>query len=413
MPAASPHVRTAVAATTAGLALVAMTGVASAATPARYTFGGHSYGSSIAIGSLVRSGPTAYVPLCTVRTGVANTDRTARSTPPRVGTLGAVATKVYTTKSGATKSARAASRTARTNLLGGLIQFTALTTTARQTVRDGHFTVGGNATFTGLRIAGRSYPATPAPDRTVTLPGIGTVRLNHHGHSSAHGVHTSAVTALQLNLTAGNTLGLGKGTVTIGRTVATVHNPTERRAFGSAFGSTVQRGDVVTSGRTAPVYLPCGGSNGTALTNDTAGLNVPVVGRIGAVTSSANSSDSAARTVANTRSRVAGVNLLGGVIRARAVTAEAHAKRSHGRLTTSSTGTEVLGLTINGTPIAQANATGTRTIPGIGTLQIGYHSRSGNAIQVYALRLVLSAAQGSLAKGTVINIGAARAGVRP
>ena len=173
-------------------------------------------------------------------------------------------------------------------------------------------------------------------------------------------------------------------------------------------------GDAVRSGRTAPVYLPCGGSAGHTVTqNGTARSTARNTVREGAVTSQAISRDAAGRTAVTTLNKIARINLLGGAVQARSISARAHVVRSGTGLARSSRGTNVQALRINGTSHpAPSKANTSLPVPGVGTLWLHRVVRVPGGLRVYAMQLVLGQASHGLAKGTVVTVGAAVARVR-
>lgn len=393
---------------------VTMDGTAAGAATAakRPAFGGSAYGSAANLGSVVRSGKTAYVPLCTTATGASNANKTAAVHLPGVGTIGAVTTRVSSAKAGGTVSSVTTTSTAGTSLLGGLVHARAITTRARVSLRGTTYHRVGSSTLVGLTIAGHAVNNRPKVNTTITIPGIGRVILNKQATSTSQGQHTLTVVALQVVLKAGNVSAIPAGNIVVGHAFASLHAPTHHLAYGSAYGTKIQVGSTLASGATAPVYLPCGGSSGVTNTNNIAAARLPGVLSAGAVTSSARSSDTTTTTSAATASHIASVNLLGGAVKVRAITTQARATRHGSHLSLSSTGTKLVGLTVNGRALSVPAPNTGRNIPGLGTLYFDRVSKTRTGIRVYALQLVLSESVGSVARGTVITIGAASAGVR-
>lgn len=386
---------------------------AAAAVTTHSAMGGQAFGSTVRLGSLARSGKTAYVPLCTTKQGTSRKDHTAGLSLPGVGKIGAVTTSMTTAPRGAAPRTTAMTHTAATNLFAGAIHANAIGTKA-QAARSGSTTkLTGGSTFVGLRIAGHAVP-NPVPNRTFTLPGIGSVVVNQQTRSRKFGDAKITITALHVTIGAHNTSGLPAGQLIIGRSIAALHRPTHRQVTGVAYGSEVRVGKVVKSGRTAPVYLPCGGSNGATLTrNATAGVLLPSVLRTGEVASHARSFDTARRTGATLRSHIARISLFGGALRLRAINARATAvRRSDGTLVRSSQDTSVGNLLVNGTNHPLSNKPNTKyRLPGFGTLWLHRVIRTKNGLRVYAAQLVLGRTINGLQKGAVITLGAAQAGV--
>lgn len=394
-------------------ALAAGATSATAATPTYRAFGGGAYGSTASVGT-VRSGATAAVPLCTTKIGASNSDTTAAVTLPRIGTIGAVSTNVHSTGTiGATIASIATTSTASTTLLGGLVSASAIGTrsTVSHSAAAGYATKGG-ATFTGLRIGGTPIATRPSIDQTVNLPGVGKVVLNHQSRDTRYGGLSLTVTAMRVYLIAGNSLGLPAGSVVVGHAQASLHLPTRHLAYGNAYGTTAQVGTTVTSGRTAPVYLPCGGSNGVTQTNTTASASQAGVLSTGVISSSSRSADTATSTTARTHSHISNVSLLGGAVKLSGVTAQSTATRTSSGISLTSAGTTVTGLTIRGQARSVTVRPNTKiSIPGIGTLYLDRVVLTGQSIRVRAVELTLTQAYGKASNGTVITVGNTLAGV--
>ena len=101
-------------------------------------------------------------------------------------------------------------------------------------------------------------------------------------------------------------------------------------------------------------------------------------------------------TAAILTSKITNANLLGGVIKAHAIVAQAKAVRTGGTLTRSSSGTSIGDLTINGQKQSGNQPANTKfAIPGIGKLvkaerkaRIGRNPQTGEAIKIKAKTVV-------------------------
>ncbi len=189
---------------------------------------------------------------------------------------------------------------------------------ATVTLNTSGYTQKGETTFVGLKVGGVAVPdLTPAPNTEIPLLGLGKLILNQQGTLNQFGLHSQGVNGLRLILEPRRTpAGLPAGELVISYALASLHSPTFRRAYGSAYATKVQVGDVVQSGASAAVNLPCGGSSGVTRTNNLAGANVPGVLTGGAAVTTAKSTDSSTSTNATTTARITNVNLLGGVVTA-------------------------------------------------------------------------------------------------
>ena len=208
-----------------------------------------------------------------------------------------------------------------------------------------------------------------------------------------------------------NTAGLPAGRIELGQSTATLRQ-THRVPSGAAWATQVSLASVAGSGRTAAVYTGCGGTGNAGHSNDLTGVTIPNrVATVAAAHSMVKTTDTAAKTTSRSRDRVAGVTLLNGMIKVRALTTQANAVNSNGHLALNADGTSVAGLVINGKPMSAPKIGQKRTIPGLGTLTFGYATKTKTRVMVYGLRLVLGSTHNGIPAGAAITVGAARAAV--
>lgn len=398
---------------TAGMSAALPTSAEAAATP-QATFGGSAYGSTVAVGSLASSGRTAYVAMCTSQVGFLKTSNTAAVNLTGVANIGAATTSVSTDSSTAGLSSVARSRTGEVSLLGGLISATEVTSSSTLTrTPSGTYKTTGSSRLTGLRIAGSSVDASPSPNTTVSIPGVATVKLNAQATSTSAGTRTLAVVGIQVTLLAENSLGLPTGTITVATSNATQNLPVFNKAYGSAYGTKVEVGDVIRSGATAEVSIGCGGTNGVTRTNNVAGVDVAPLIKAGAVATTAQSTDAVNGTRTITTAKVEGITLLGGIVSVDGVNARAQAgKVGTGSVSSSSTGTEIVNLKINGASRVVSSAENSKIqIAGVGTLVLRATTRTSTGINVTALQLTLDTEQLGIPSGTTIRVANTSAGV--
>jgi hypothetical protein len=384
-----------------------------AATTPGVAYAGVAYGTTVNLGSTLRSGRTSVSSMCTGETGATNSNSTAETTIPLVGTIGAVTTSVSSTVDGTNPESIANSQTAVTDLFGGLVHADAIQATAHIEMNGTSYPAGGTTTLVNASVAGVRIAYHPSRDQTLAIPGVGTVVLNHQAGSQTDLLHSWNVTAMKITISAGNTLGLAPGVIVISSATASLHEPLYRLPYGDAYGTTVNLGNgTVYSGRTAFVSLPCGGSDGRVITNNVVDVSLPGALTTGTVDTSATSSDTSSKTTATTRSQIANVSLAGGVVTAAALTANANASRNFSGVTFPGSGATFVNLVIAGVPFSGTPAPNTTiTIPLVGTLKLNVIQTSSTGVQVYAMQLVLSAPLGSLPANAKIIVAAAHAGV--
>ena len=395
-----PHVVRRVLAAISSLAIAGTIAIAlptSADAAASRAYGGSAYGSSGKFGNVISLGRTANQPFCTTASNVSRSNNTGAVTLAGLGTIGAQVTKVQSVKSGSTQSSITTSKTAGVNLLSGAVVFTAIEAKATVTLNSSGYTQSGKTTFVGLKIGGITVPdVTPAPNTEIPLLGFGKVILNQQGTLNQFGLHSQGVNGLRLIISnPANPAGLPTGEIVISYALASLHSPAFRRAYGVAYATKIQVGDVVQSGASAAVNLPCGGSSGVTRTNNLAGVNLPGVLTVGAGTTTAKSTDSATSTNAKTTAQIGAVNLLNGVVTADAIKAVSSTTKKGSTYTRSSTGTQILDLRINGNPVTiDLDPNTSIPIAGIGTLYVRRSTWSSTGLDVIALQLVLGSAQG-------------------
>jgi len=109
---------------------------------------------------------------------------------------------------------------------------------------------------------------------------------------------------------------------------------------------------------------------------------------------------------------VAGVNLLGGVVTADAVSVRATSKRSSSGLTSSDSGTEIENLKVLGRRIkVTSKANQAIDVVGLGTLTLHKTVEQANGLDVIGLELTLGQDQGGVKAGTVVQVAVAKSRV--
>lgn len=400
---------TAVAALTLGTAA----GLPSSASAKVDVYGGSSYGT-LAKADPLNAGKEAYIVMCTASSKHKETGSIAAQDLSPLGTIGAATTKVSSHKSGSKRTSATTVKTAETSLLGGLVQVSAVTGEATATRKSSKYTLAGTSKLVGLKINDEVIDSTPKKNTKIEIAGIAEVFLNTQTTSTKYGNRQIQVIPLKVKLLENNPLGLPTDTIVVGSAKASIHAPVHNRPYGNAHGTSVELAGLANSGPTGAVYLPCGGSSSKTLTNNVANGDLPDVLDAGAVTSSGKSTDSSSKTTATTKNTIAGVDLFDGVVTADAVTTKATAVRKGKKLTTSSDGTTITGLKVNGEAIKVSTKETTKPtvhIAGFGDLYVHRAVRSKTGIQSYAVELILDTQVRDLPIGSDIKIGYAKAGV--
>jgi hypothetical protein len=184
----------------------------------------------------------------------------------------------------------------------------------------------------------------------------------------------------------------------------------------SAYGTYAVVGGVVRSGPTALASIGCTSVFGTTSTGYTAGVTIPSVGSVGATRTSASSSESTTARTGRATSTTAAVNLLGGLVRADAVSSASTATQGMtGSLTGSGqaqlTGLKVGGQSLNAVPAPNSAVTlRTSTGSAMATVYLNQQTKAmvGNDLQVTtaALRVVITGSNSfGLPVGSRVDVG--------
>ena len=418
----SPLLRRGLAALTsialAGSVALMVPAAADAAPTQKRAYGGSAYGSSARFENLVNSGRTAALPLCTTVTGPTKTNTSAAVDLDGLGSIGATTTTIQRVKVGSTQSTITTTTTADVELGGlngipSLVEAESVVTTAKVTFDGKKYVQTGSTTFVGLKVGGAPVTdLTPDPNTERDLPlGLGKVVLNEQSTSDAFDNYTQSVVGLRLEVE-GDLPELGSGRVVVAFASASLHSPKFARAFGNAYATQVTAGDVLNSGPTALVDLPCGGTSGKTRTNNVTSLDLTDALQTGTATTTAKSTDSSEATNATTTATITKVSLLDGFITANGITAKASTTKAGSKLTRTSAGTTIANLEVDGESEEITGGANQRIgIPNVGNLYVRRSSLTDTGLQVYALQLVLTQVVDGLPAGTVINIGAASSGV--
>lgn len=304
------------------------------------------------------------------------------------------------------------------NLLGGLIRADALI--ARTACTGDGATASCSAagtTFVNLRINDVLIGANVAPNSFISIPGIATVVINEQV-ATGNGTTTAGLTVNMLRVTLLN--GLGE------IVVASAHSDVDFRPLandclcpapdntvtGEAFGTEV---DVLTVQGTRNPRAILSEAGGTASAE---ALNASVTGVVatGTVRSTTSGTVTPTSATSQSTSAVEQLTLLGGLVIANAVQAQATCTGNGATASCSAAGTTFLTLSVLGLPIAlHAPPNTVIPLPLIGSVTINEQLASGNgtttrALTVNVLHVRITNILALLGLGDVI-VASARAGV--
>ena len=274
-------------------------------------------------------------------------------------------------------------------------------------------TTSGSTVVAGLKIAGKSLTVPAGGGARIDVPHVARITFNNQTTTSTKVSKKLTVEALRIDLLKDNTLGLAAGRIVISSSTSGASKPTYFAASGVAYGTNVTVGDLVTSGPTAYVGMPCGGTGGETVKNKVAEVSLPGLVKVKAVSSTSQSKEGDGSTTAILSDKVAGVNLLGGLVTADAVEARSTSKRSSSSaLTTSDSGTEIEDLKVLGRRIkVTSKANQTIDVVGLGTLTLHKTVKQANGLDVIGVELTLGQDQGGVKAGTVVQVAVAKSRV--
>jgi hypothetical protein len=377
----------------------------------RFATSGDAFGSRVQVGSLVGSGESALTMVGCGATHITRRNATAHVNLSSLGQVRAVRTQSGTrhTRSGLLETVSRA-RTAGVSLLNGAIKLKALSSTAVARPRR-HAALSGRSQFLGLRIGGKLMSAHPKPNTSLKIPGLVKLTVNAQRRTHVNGVRRITVDALKLTLLHGSKLGPLGTTVLVGQSSAALHNLRSSVLHGASSGSEITVGGLVTSSPTFRTLLPCGGTDGQVAHHRGVGIHLSKVLKTGVIRTLAKGSDGLTPS-SSTRATIGKVNLLGGLIKARVLRAQANVTKVGGHVTRTNLGSHFIGLKINGKPMNDNISRNTKfSLLGIGTLWLDRVIKSPRGLQVHMIELVLGHKFNGMRRGTVIDIANARARV--
>lgn len=396
-----------VAVSSLALALVPGLDEPASAAPVNTSFTGSAFGTSVKVAGVVESGPSAPVSLgCTTENNVNVSNSTAGVNLGPLGSASAVTTTARTYNSPI--RARTTAYTKTVSLLGGVVRASAIRAVS-STTKDGsgYELSAEGTTFTNLRVLGLPVSATAAPNTRINLPGIGHLILNEQIRKS----NGLTVNALHLFVTL-PVSGIDLDTdVIVSQAISGLSGPVAGVLSGTAYGTYAVVGDVVASGPSFKISVPCLGTNGAVRTNTGAGINVLSAVETGTITNTAQGTITDDTANSRTTSTVQSLDLLDGLVEATAIKADAQATRDEGTYTVSGTGSDFATLSVAGHPTIDADvAPNTRVnIAGVGTLYLNRVVRSERAVTVIMVQLVVTEAFNGLVPGTEIRVATASA----
>ncbi|MBO1756513.1 choice-of-anchor P family protein [Allobranchiibius sp. CTAmp26] len=405
----------------AGFALTAHPPTASAAvaTPAPVGYSAYGYGTYVSSSvAALNSGATAYSSVsCTTTSNLTRSNQVASVNLGKVGKVGTDYSQSRSILDSSGRTSQGISQISGVNLLGGLVTATSLKTTTRATYTPAKTSYGSNTTaFVGIKVAGKGFAAGVGPNTRATLSLGGkpfaSLVLNEQSRTTVNGLTQAVTTAIHVTVSASNSLGLPIGTnVIVGRSYAALKGTPAGFATGSAYGTQATLSATVKSGPTALAGVACDGGNNTVSIGSSA---IPSVLSVGAVKST-TSSVTTPKLTSSATNQITGLKVLGSLIGVQTITASTTTSRTSFTAPVSTTdGSKFVGLKISGVPSITDTVKPNTTInlANLGTVTLHKVTKTSSGITVVMISVVLNRALGTLAKGTLIQIGVSNTGVQ-
>jgi hypothetical protein len=359
---------------------------------------GTAFGTSAFVGNTVLVGQTAPVTLggtCgTSRQPLNITASTAGVNLPPIVSGGAANTQVTSSP----QSATATANTATISLLAGLISAQAIKAASETTLQsNGTFQVSSaGSTFSNLVILGHVYNGSVPANTQINLPLIGYIVLNEQISTISNATANLTVNMIHIHITVLNILGLQVGTEIIVSSATSgmfsVYSPAILN--GGSFGTQVT-GNLLASAPTAPVILPCLGTNGAVITNTLTGINLPTILNTGVVTDTGESDLTNDESSGKTTSMVAGLNLLNGLVTVNAMTGQVYTVVNDNIAVFTTAVDTFVGISVAGHPEITDNVAYNTNInlAGLGTLylkRILHAPPPAHSTEIRSLELVIN-----------------------
>ena len=179
---------------------------------------------------------------------------------------------------------------------------------------------------------------------------------------------------------------------------------------GSAYGTSVNVGGVVKSGRSALSVLGCTSQVGVTHTNTAASVNAAVI-TTGTIDTSTASETTATGVASTSTTTVQGVSILGGLVSATALQSVSTTSRDNStkKLSISAAGTTFTNLKVLGIPITIQPAPNTTiALPGVGEVilnqQTGHVGTNTAGLTVIAIHVIVNITTPLAPKGTQVVV---------
>lgn len=410
----------------------AVIGAATIAIAVGATAGGAAVGSTgyefvgWAGGSLVRAANNTITSDLTAASSINNeglvsdSNSAAAVSVPNLLNTGVVKTSTASTAIDGGYQVESRAETANVSALGGLITADAIDTVSTVKVVDGVASSSVKTTLVNLKVGTIRVPLTVAPNTIIRIPNIATVALNYQLSSAKAGTgYTIGIGAYVslLKPRGDNAIGAELAiSPTTSQVAPVVVPPSGHFLYANAYGSQVkaQIGSLVgiQSDPTAPISMPAAGTDGLWRTSQITGVHLDPAAAVGVITDSVYGTNTSTSYDARATSKVASVNLLGGLIKADAVTSSARVSglAALGVPLVVTGDSTLLNLSINGSAIpVTASPNTTINLLNIAIVTINQQIKTSHSMIVRALDIKLTTAAYGFPAGAEIQVAAVRA----
>lgn len=366
-------------------ALVMTVGRAGAEAPIKGSFQGNAYATyaNAVAGPVAASlGRSAFIPCpCNGTNGktLSNTvDSVKAPANGRVLSASVTRSTVYARKGATSAAVHNTSTITGVSLLNGLVKADAIKAVANTSANTKRITSNTNgSSLVNLKIAGKPVKANVSPNSKLNLPGIGYVELKHV-QKGGNGRQTGRISVdmITVVVTQNNSFGLPVGARIVVGHAASGFSRTQPKANlgGQAYTAYAKTSSPLLAnevGRAAFIFVGCEGTGGKVKRNNISDVGIDGILSLGAGDTTAYGRQLVSGGVAKTSARVAGVDLLGGLIKADTITAAAQDTYRNGVRTSSTAGTQFANLKVLNVPLPINVRPNTRiSLPGIGYVVI-------------------------------------------
>lgn len=315
---------------------------------------------------------------------------------------------------------RSEAETTGISAFGGLITADAIDTVTIARVVNGVASTEVHTTFVNLTVGSTKVPINVAPNTIIHIPNILTVGLNWQAAAAqgdsaftmAYGAYVSLLKPFGQNAI-GASVALSPATSQIAPVIVPPSGHfLQAKAYGTKVDAKVGTLAEIRSDPTAPIAMPAAGTNGDVKTKNIAGVNLNPLAKVGAVTNTVQGTNTEDGYDARATSRVAAINLLGGLIKADAVTSSARVRGSGDGAPIVTGDSSVVTLILNGNPITIDAAPNTViNVANIVVVTINQQIRTPRGITVRALDIKLLDARSGFPAGAEIEVAVSKVSV--